>query len=99
MIRTGFFCLSIVMSPALAFGQVGCLPPEEPFPYEPPNDDPELRALINEQYQDYVREVEAYLNCLNREGARAREEAQAVIERWVRYYGDAAALRFEQPTD
>ena len=60
------------MAPAATFDQAGCLPPEEPFAYEPPTDDPEPRALIDGQYQDYIRDTESYLDCLNDKSSRAR---------------------------
>ena len=82
--------------PLAAAAQVACLPPEEPYPYAPPQDDPELRAIIGEEYETYVLDVEAYLNCLREETDRASREARAVIERWVRHFGDEAALRFRQ---
>ncbi|MEM7709718.1 MAG: hypothetical protein AAF264_02990 [Pseudomonadota bacterium] len=59
--------LALIAAPISASGQVGCLPPEEPFAYAPPEDDPELRDLIDKQYQDYIRGTEDYLNCLNQE--------------------------------
>lgn len=80
------------MGPAGAVAQVGCLPPEEPYPYEPPRGDTELRAMINEQYEAYVLGVEDYLNCLRDETDRASTEARTVIERWVAHFGDEAAL-------
>ena len=84
------------MTPAMAAAQVGCLPPEEPFAYEPP-DDPELRALIDEQYQDYINGTESYLNCLNYEAARARAEFQTILNRYLQYFGDEAGVEFDVP--
>ena len=70
-----------------------------PYPYEPPRDEPELCALIAEQYEAYVLDVEAYLNCLHGESDRASREAREVIARWVRHFGDEAALRLPQEDD
>ena len=67
-----------------------------PYPYEPPRDDPELRAIIAEQYEAYVLDVEAYLICLRGESDRASREAREVIACWVRHFGDEAALRLPQ---
>ncbi len=89
----------MVTAPLGAAAQVGCLPPEEPYPYEPPRDDPELREIIAEQYEAYVLEAEAYLNCLHGETDRAGAEAREVIDRWVRYFGDEAALRLRHDED
>ncbi len=89
--------LTMMAVPTVAFGQVGCLPPEEPFAYEPPIDDPELRDLIDEQYQDYIRGTEIYLNCLNAESTRMRSEYQLILNRYIRYFGDEAALKSDAP--
>ncbi|WP_415147000.1 hypothetical protein [Limimaricola cinnabarinus] len=43
-----------LLAPVVAGAQVACLPPEEPYPFEPPQDDLELRQLVNEQYEAYV---------------------------------------------
>ena len=84
-----------ILAPAPAAAQVGCLPPEEPFPYAPPKDDPELRALIDEQYQDYITGSESYLNCLNDEAVRARAAYDEVFERYIRYFGVEAGVEFD----
>ncbi len=89
----------LAAAPLGAAAQIACLPPEEPYPYEPPCDDPELRAIIAEQYEAYVPEVEAYLNCLCGESDRASREAREVIARWVRHFGEEAALRLPQEED
>ena len=52
--------LPIALAPFPAAAQVGFLAPEEPYPDAPPCDDPELRAIIAEQYEAYVYEAEAY---------------------------------------
>ena len=91
-------CAAVLLAaaPLGATAQVACLPPEEPYPYEPPRDDPELRAIIAEQYEAYVLDVEGYLNCLHGESDRASREAREVIARWVSHFGDEAALRLPQ---
>ena len=91
-----FAAALLAAAPLGATAQIACLPPEEPYPYEPPRDEPELRALINEQYEAYVLDVEAYLICLRGESDRASREAREVIARWVRHFGDEAALRLPQ---
>ncbi|WP_299843147.1 hypothetical protein [uncultured Jannaschia sp.] len=95
MSRAAAILLAVTMAPIPAAAQVGCLPPEEPFAYAPPEDDPELRALIDEQYQDYIDGTEAYLNCLNDEAARARVEFQVILDRYLTYFGDGAGVEFE----
>ena len=89
--------LAAITVPTSASAQVGCLPPEEPFAYEPPEDDPELRALIDEQYQAYILGSETYLNCLNDEATRVRAEFRTVLERYLRFFGDEAGIEIEVP--
>lgn len=89
--------LVAMTGPSSASAQVGCLPPEEPFAYEPPEDDPELRALIDEQYQAYILGTEAYLNCLNDEATRVRAEFQTVLKRYLQFFGDEAGIEIEVP--
>ena len=49
--------------PEEGLGRGRCLPPEEPVAYEPPKDDPELRALIDVQYRDDITGNDSQLNC------------------------------------
>ena len=90
--------LVLVAAPTLAQAQIGCLPPEEPFPYEPPaaEDDPEMRALIDEQYQDYIRSAESYMNCLNDEATRIRAEFDQILQRYVQFYGSEAGVEYDE---
>ena len=97
MVRPLAFAAALLAAAPLgATAQIACLPPEEPYPYEPLRDDSELRAIIAEQYEAYVYEAEAYLNCLRGESDRASREAREVIARWVRHFGEEAALRLPQ---
>ena len=41
----------------MAGAQVACIPPEEPYPFEPGGLDPELRQIVNDQYEEYVRKI------------------------------------------
>ena len=88
----------LAAAPTLAAAQIGCLPPEEPFAYEPPaaEDDPEMRALIDEQYQDYIRGAESYLNCLNDEATRVRAEFDQILQRYVQFYGIEAGVEYDE---
>ncbi len=96
MIRAAILAATMA-APISALAQAGCLPPEEPFAYEPPKDDPELSGLIDEQYQDYINGTEAYLNCLNDETTRVRAEFGAVMDRYLRYFGDEAGVELGAP--
>lgn len=70
----------------------GCLPPEEPYQFELP-DDPELRRMINEDYQKFILEAEDYMNCLQAEHQRAFNKTNAILQRYIAYFGDDAALQ------
>lgn len=87
--------VTLALAPAVAAAQVACIPPEEPYPYEPSELDDELRGIVNEQYEDYVRKIEVYINCLEAERVEAMQAAQQVVQRWVRYFGDDAVLRYD----
>ncbi|WP_254682217.1 hypothetical protein [Phaeobacter inhibens] len=69
-----------------------CLPPEDPYPFEPP-EDPELRAMINEEYQQYIRDAEDYINCLRQEHGLAIRKTNEILNRYVELFGREAALR------
>ena len=87
--------MTLALAPAAAGAQVACIPPEEPYPFEPSDLDDELRQIVNEQYEDYVRKIEGYINCLETERVEAMQSAQKVVERWVSYFGNDAALNYE----
>ena len=95
MIRSAALWLAAIAAPVPAFAQIGCLPPEAPFAYAPPKDDPELRALIDEEYQVYIRDTETYLNCLNAESMRARTEFDVVLKRYVQFFGIEAGVEYD----
>ena len=102
MIRTAVLValaagLVAMTAPTSASAQVGCLPPEEPYPFEPPADDPELRALIDEQYQAYILGTETYLNCLNDEAIHVRTKFRTILNRYLQFFGDEAGIQIEVP--
>ena len=88
--------MAIALAPVPAGAQVACIPPEEPYPFEPGGLDPELRQIVNDQY---VRKIEDHVNCLKAERAEAMRSAQEVVQRWVRYFGEEAALRYDVGPD
>ncbi len=92
-VAAAFLVLAAV--PMVAQAQVGCLPPATPFAYAPPKDDPELVRLIDEEYQTYIRDTEIYLNCLNTESMRARDEYQDVLRRYVQFFGIEAGIAYD----
>ena len=98
MIRASRLCawaMALAFAPAAVDAQVACLPPEEPYPYDPSSLDPELRAIVNAQYETYVREIEDYINCLEDERGHAMRSAQEIVQRWIRYFGEDAVVRYE----
>lgn len=70
------------------------MPPEQPYAYAPPTDDPELRELVRDQYQTYIEDSESYLNCLHSEIGRAHAETREVLDRWVQHFGSDARMRY-----
>lgn len=94
MTRLTAAVLAMVAASSPAPAQVACLPPEVPFAYAPPEDDPELRALIDEEYQAYIRDTEAYLNA---EGVRVRAEFDTLLRRYVTFFGIEAGVAHDAP--
>ncbi len=91
--------IMLALAPAAASAQVACIPLGEPYPYEPSDLGAELRQIVNEQYEDYVSGIEDYINCLETERVDAMQTADQVVQRWVRYFGDNAALHYEIQPD
>ncbi len=85
--------VALALSAPCAVAQ-GCLPPEPPYAYAPPTDDPELREIVRDQYQTYIEDSEGYLNCLQSEIGRAQAETRDVLNRWVQYFGADAKIRY-----
>ena len=98
-LRLPLLAVAIALAPVTAGAQVACIPPEEPYPFEPGDLDPELRQIVNDQYEEYVRKIEDHINCLEAERVEAMRSAQEVVQRWVRYFGEEAALRYDVGPD
>ena len=81
---------------ASALAQEACLRPIPPEKIEPPRDDPEFRAFLNQEYQAYLLGMQDYLNCLGREHDSATKEADKVMNRWMLWFGDDAVIRQRQ---
>jgi hypothetical protein len=83
---------ALLLSAALA--QEICDRPIPPEDLAPPSAkvDPEFRAFLNAEYQDYLAAAEAYINCLGREHQSIFKEMRAVLERWHRYFGAEARM-------
>jgi hypothetical protein len=79
-----------------AVAQEVCLRPIQPEEIQPPRDDPEFRAFLNQEHQAYLLGMQDYLNCLGREHDSARKETSEVMSRWVLWFGDDAVIRQRQ---
>jgi hypothetical protein len=93
MIRAVMIIVALCALASGAAAQSLCWRPEPPPDLAPPEDDPDLRAFLNEEYARYMEDVEDYLNCANDEAHAVMEESRAVLARWTAYYGAEAAIR------
>ena len=69
-LRLPLLAVAIALAPVTATAKVACIPPEETYPFEPGDLDPELRQIVNDQYEEYVRKIEDHINCLEAEPPR-----------------------------
>lgn len=76
-----------------ADAQSFCYRPEPPPDLAPPQDDPELRAFLNDEYARYLLDVEDYLNCVNDEARTVAAESRDILTRWTEYFGEEAGIR------
>jgi len=80
--------------PASLYGGVGdCLPPIETYPYKLERSDP-LYDTAREDHQRYLEEMEAYVNCLDRERSEALFELQASFRLFKQNFGKDAVFRY-----
>lgn len=68
------------------------MPPEDPYMFDPP-DDPELRQMINEDFQTFIRAAENYMNCLQAEQRRTFNKTNAILKLYLKHFGGDAALQ------
>ena len=77
-------------------GGVGsCFAPEEPFPYKLNTTDP-LYETAREEHQRYLEEMEAYVNCLDRERSQALSELKASFHLFQHNFGKNAVFQYGQ---
>ena len=88
-------CLSLGLT-ASAAAQETCLRPVPPEEIRPPQDDTAFRAFLNQEYQTYLLAMQDYLNCLGREHDSASQEVNAVMRRWVAWFGEEAVIRHRE---
>ena len=60
-----------------------------------PQDDPELRALIDEQDHNDITGTESYPNCRNDEAVRSRAACDKAFERYIRYFENKGGVTFD----
>lgn len=89
------FILALVLGVAASAAQEACLRPIPPEAIKPPQDDPDFRAFLNQEYEVYLLEMQDYLNCLGREHESATKETNAVMARWLLWFGDDAAIHYD----
>ena len=49
--------------------------------------------MINEDSQTFILEAEDYMNCLQAEQQRTFKKTNAILQRYLAYFGDDAALQ------
>jgi len=64
-----------------AAAQEACLRPVPPEAVRPPEDDPEFRDFLNQEYQAYLVDMQEYLNCLGRKHESATKEVREIMAR------------------
>lgn len=62
-----------------------CLAPIRPFVPAEPNDAHQFRELIRQDFEFYIRDIQAYFRCLDEERERAFKEAQEVSQDYGRF--------------
>ena len=80
-------CVSVfllIVFPAGAVAQT-CYTPPRPFVPTDPQDVQEYRDLIGHDFESYITEIQSYFKCLEKERARAFQEAREVTEEYGRF--------------
>ena len=62
-----------------------CYTPPRPFVPTDPQDVQEYRDLIGHDFESYITEIQSYFKCLEKERARAFQEAREVTEEYGRF--------------
>lgn len=82
--------------PVSLYGGMGdCLAPAETYPYKLERSDP-LYETARKDHQRYLEEMEAYVNCLDRERSEALVELQASFRLFKQNFGKDAVFRYGQ---
>lgn len=74
-------------------GGMGCLPPEEPFPYELSKSDP-LYGAARSEHQAYLEGLEDYIKCLDGERSAALAQLKTSFRQFMRNFGKDAVFHY-----
>jgi len=68
-----------------------CLAPQRPFVPSDPVAAVEYADLIRQDFEDYIRDIQRYFQCLDGERARAFKEARAVSQDYGAFLRDVVS--------
>jgi hypothetical protein len=81
--------------PASLYGEMGdCYAPPEPFGDKLSKSDP-LYEAARQEHQEYLEDLEDYVNCLDRERGAALGDLRSSFNLFVENFGDDAVLRYK----
>lgn len=83
---------------SLSLGIGNCLAPIETYPYKLNRSDP-LYETARDDHQRYLEEMEAYINCLERERRDALSELQTSFRLFQQNFGKDAVFQYGQSRD
>jgi hypothetical protein len=78
---------------------IGCIPPIRPFLPSDPRDVRAYADLLRQDFETYIADFGAYLQCLDAERARVFEEGQEVTQEYGRLRDLTARLRPSESAD
>ena len=74
-------------------GGMGCLPPEEPFPYRLSKSDP-LYGAARSEHQAYLEGLEDYIKCLDEERSFALAQLKMSFRQFMQNFGEDAVFHY-----
>ena len=74
-------------------GGMGCLPPEEPFPYKLSKSDP-LYGAARSEHQAYLEGLEGYIKCLDGERSFALAQLKMSFRQFMQNFGKDAVFHY-----
>lgn len=70
-----------------------CLPPDDPYPYKLPKNDP-LYNTARDEHQEHLESLEKYVNCLDRERGAALDQLRSSFNLFLANFGEDAVLKY-----